>query len=283
MRRAIADESSTGKVGWSKRAMRARRERFGRMDGVFVEYERRAEKMEGLASYVEAQAINKSRVDHLDGEKAGEVRRTCCGSGHAMRRFSTVSLPGGRRLSKRKPVHPSTSCSPMRSAATRTSMSATFRSEREITSHSGLVRTWNAGWSSVARERRHSKTGPAGAYDRASGGQVAPGDRHWTPPTPTSCDVSWEWSTPASCNCGWGRAWLRCCGRATLRLRRSPWAPVPIPYLMGCKRAEFVAGEDWSVTEAQGSLKIAGRGIDAELQVSEWVEEGGAIRVLLAG
>ena len=66
LRRAIESTSLDAKMGWAKRAVRARQERFARMDTRLVEYERRTEKVEGLAAYVEAMAVRRTPVDNLD-------------------------------------------------------------------------------------------------------------------------------------------------------------------------------------------------------------------------
>lgn len=83
LRRALERADRDDRLGWAKRAIRARRERLAAMDPSFAEYERRVEMVEGLAAYMEGKAAGRSEAHHLDENNVADVRRICYGTGHA--------------------------------------------------------------------------------------------------------------------------------------------------------------------------------------------------------
>ena len=248
-----------------------------------MEYERRAEKMEGLASYVEAQAINKSRVDHLDGEKAGEVRRTCYGSGHAIATLLDSLSPGWKAALEAQ-ARPSLDELLSDALGGYADIDECDFSERE--------RDHFAQWAREDVERRMEQCRTREeTFKNRAGRRLMIELPEGKSLQVTGMDPSNAHLVRRELGVVHTRLLQLRMGESVVEMLREGDAEVealtvgagPNPLFNGVKRAEFVAGEDWSVTEAQGSLKIAGRGINAELQVSEWVEEGGAIRVLLAG
>ncbi len=85
LRRALAANGSEEKRCWTLRALRARQDRYAGMALEFSTYERGTELLEGLASYVEAMSVGRTRVDlPREGYAANEVRGRCYEIGHAL-------------------------------------------------------------------------------------------------------------------------------------------------------------------------------------------------------
>ncbi len=85
LRRALAANGSQEKRCWTLRALRARRDRYAGMSREFSTYERGTELLEGLASYVEAMSVGRTRVDlPREGYAANEVRGRCYEIGQAL-------------------------------------------------------------------------------------------------------------------------------------------------------------------------------------------------------
>ena len=85
LRRALAANRSHEKGCWTLRALRARQDRYAEMSPEFPTYERGTELFEGLASYVEAMSVGRTRVDlPREGYAANEVRGRCYEIGHAL-------------------------------------------------------------------------------------------------------------------------------------------------------------------------------------------------------
>ena len=85
LRRALTANGSQEKRCWTLRALRARQERYAEMASEFSTYERGTELLEGLASYVEAMSVGRTRVDlPREGYAANEVRGRCYKIGHAL-------------------------------------------------------------------------------------------------------------------------------------------------------------------------------------------------------
>ena len=85
LRRALSANGVQEKRCWTLRALRARQDRYAGMGPEFSTYERGTELLEGLASYVEAMSVGRTRVDlPREGYAANEVRGRCYEIGHAL-------------------------------------------------------------------------------------------------------------------------------------------------------------------------------------------------------
>ncbi len=85
LRRALSANGVQEKRCWTLRALRVRQDRYAGMGPEFPTYERGTELLEGLASYVEAMSVGRTRVDlPREGYAANEVRGRCYEIGHAL-------------------------------------------------------------------------------------------------------------------------------------------------------------------------------------------------------
>lgn len=85
LKRAIAASGRQTAACWARRALDFRTDRFGRMDSVFVAYERETELNEGLAAYVELLAAGADTVSFpSEGFGADEIRERAYVSGPAL-------------------------------------------------------------------------------------------------------------------------------------------------------------------------------------------------------
>lgn len=96
LRRALDEASVEEATRWTAIAMALRQARFGRLAPRFVTYERQIELIEELATYVEQTALGRRDVVSIpaDGFAAGDIRRRCYATGHAIATLLDRFFPG---------------------------------------------------------------------------------------------------------------------------------------------------------------------------------------------
>ena len=95
--RLALSTSRTGEATcWARRALRFRRSRYAGMPAASAEYEWRLELAEGLATYVEGQAVGSPDEGIMDGQPfaADAVRQRAYASGNALAALLDVYAPG---------------------------------------------------------------------------------------------------------------------------------------------------------------------------------------------
>ena len=97
-RRALTINGSQEKSSWTLRALKARKDRFIRMEAGFCSYERQEELLEGLATYVEARAVGRTNVDlPIKGFRADDVRGRAYKIGHTLAVLLDTFAPDWKR------------------------------------------------------------------------------------------------------------------------------------------------------------------------------------------
>lgn len=281
LRRAVESESFDDRVGWAKRAAQARRERFAMLEPAFVKYERETEMIEGMASYVEAAAVSRTQV-RLDEAHVGDVRRTCYGAGHALGALLDALSPDWKAQINRRVY--------------------TWLDEALAAALDGYGRIPAREFSSAERSELLER-GRAEAQrlsderaEREAEFEARPG-RRLIVIAGGSGPMRMNGMDPSNVRLAARRhgvihtrvLFLRA-GESRIEMYRDEGVDIealtegvgPSPLFDGIHRAVFSLREgDWRVSADGGTLKVNGGGIEAELQVSRWAEDGGRIEAVL--
>lgn len=283
LRRALKSQRLDDIAGWAKRAMRARRERFARMDKAFAEYERRAEKIEGVAAYVEALAARRTGADDLDGEQAGEVRRTCYATGRALAVLLDRVAPRWKDAFEDRLRF-------LDEALEEALDGLAHVKERDFApNESKRFDTWAR---EDVKRRWDERLARENAFVNRPGQRFIVESSEEAPLRVFGMDPSNVHLVHRALGVLHTRLLHLRGGESRIEMLREGDAVVegltegvgPHPLFDGVKRAEFVVGEGkLEMSEFPGMLKISGKGIKARLQVRQWTARGGTLRVLLEG
>jgi hypothetical protein len=281
LRRALESDTPDQIAGWAKRAMKARRERFGKMDGVFAEYERRIEKIEGLACYVEALVVKQSVASRLDYRQAAEIRYSCYGTGSALAALLDRVAPGWKDGFENR-------------------LRALDEVLREVLGD--LVHTGGCDFSpdetehfsewarEDVRRRLEERLSREKAFAGRPGRRLIIESAEHMPLRVVAMDPLNIHLVHRESGVLHTRLLHLHAGESRIEMLREGDAVIegltegvgPHPLFSGVKRVEFVVGEgDLRVNESQDMLKIVGKGINAELRARQWMAQGDTLRVFL--
>lgn len=280
LRRAVESESDEDRLGWATRAIQARRERFATLEPALVEYERRTEMVEGLAAYVEASAAGRSGVSQLEDAHVGDVRRTCYGVGHVLAVLLDNVAPHWKAELEQR-VHPSLD-----------EALAAFLDRVQQFPPRDFSQNEREEILKVSREevqrQLEERVQREEAFEARSGRRLIVEVGESMPLRVVGMDPSNAHLIGREYGVIHTRFLDLRGGEGRIEMLREEGVEVealtegvgPNPLFDGIKRVEIVLSRgEWDVSAVDGSLKINGAGVKADLQVNHWVEEGNTIRV----
>lgn len=281
LRRAVESETPAAAAGWARRALGARRERFGKLAAELAEYERSLERIEGLAAYVEALATKRGPSERLDGERAGEIRLTCYGTGHALAVLLDRLAPGWKGEFERR-----LRWLDQELAGALEGMSHVAECEFEPAELEGIGAWANEEVARRLEERRALEE----AFAARPGRRLVVEAAQESPLMLAAFDPSNVHVIRRELGVLHTRLLHLCAGESRIEMLREGDAIVegltegvgPHPLFHGVRRVEIVVGDRaLHVRESGGILDIAGGGITARLLAREWSQVGDTLRVAL--